>query len=376
MGMNGSGKSSILQAIGFARFFAEGQSQAFFDERGWDRQDVRFRSNPRGKATVIQVGALFKSEWGAIRWDFSWGLNRGKTFREQIRLLRVVNGPIEDVLKYTSKEGGNLDRLEIPPFLVDGSILSILPGLSDLGEAGKIANSVWEWGKGIRSLELLAPPHMRVSTRLSPNDIGIKGDRLAGFLASLPTEQKSRVVQRLGRIYPITQLSTVKKRAGWIDLRIAEQFKALGEIPVAHMSDGFMRLLAICAIPELPKTVSLVLLDEIEDGIEPHILARVIDLVRQEATAQIIATSHSPLLLNAMDISDVRIVGRNEDGQSIAASADELKMFSEGSEYLGAGEQWLSADLSDMAKELQACSIKDQENVIDFAEVENGDPLP
>ncbi len=377
VGMNGSGKSSILQAIGFARFFAEGRPQTFFDERQWDRQDVKFRSNPRGKATVIRVGALFDSPWGLIRWDFSWGLNRGKTYDERIRRRKTATSPTDQILKFSSKEGGSLGELDLPAFLIDGSILSVLPDIHELGEPAEIAAAVQRWGQGIRSLELLAPPYMRVSTRLSPADIGIKGDRLGGFLASLPAEQKSRVVQRLGRVYPIDQLSTVKKRAGWIDLRVAERYQSLSDISVAHMSDGFMRLLAICAIPELPESVSLVLLDEIEDGIEPHILARLIDLVRKESSAQIIATSHSPLLLNAIPVGDIRVVGRQNDGRSVVANAEDLNIFKEGSDYLGAGEQWVTVDLSDINSELQEFANKNPEgDQTEFEETTSTDVEP
>lgn len=363
IGMNGSGKSSILQALGFARFIAEGRPQTFFDERGWDRQDVRFRSVPRPRGTVIKFGALFDSPWGRLRWEFSWGLNLAKIFDERIRLKRKPGpgGPIDEIMAFSAKDGGTLGSLELPAFRVDGSILSVLPDTDELGEAGEIAQAVLAWGSGIRSLELLAPPFMRGGTRLSPSDMGIKGDRLAGFLASLSADQKARVVQRLGRVYPIQSLSTVKKRAGWIELKVAESFRDFSEVSVAHMSDGFMRLLAICAIPELPDSVSMVLLDEIEDGIEPHILSRLIDLIRAESKAQIIATSHSPLLLNGIPVGDIRLVGRQPNGRTIAAKASELKTFQEGAEYLGAGELWASVDLADLNRELQTLKGGDAE---------------
>lgn len=192
-------------------------------------------------------------------------------------------------------------------------------------------------------MELLSPHSMKGGTRLSINDMGIKGDRLGGFLASLSTDQKSRVVQRLGRFYPVAELTTTKKRAGWIDMQVAERYLGMGAVPAAHMSDGFMRLLALCAIPELGSDVSLILLDEIEDGIEPHVLPRVVDLVIAESQAQIIATSHSPLLVNHVGTEDVRFITRRDDGITTATNASQMPAFKVGADFFGAGEMWTSS---------------------------------
>jgi predicted ATPase len=42
-----------------------------------------------------------------------------------------------------------------------------------------------------------------------------------------------------------------------------------------------------------------VLLDEVEDGIDPHILPRFIGMIARESKVQLIVTSHSPVLVNA-----------------------------------------------------------------------------
>lgn len=351
IGMNGSGKSSVLQALGFARYLAEGRAQAFFDERGWDRQDMRFRSNPRGKGTVVAIGIVFDSPWGKLRWDIQWGLMTGGLYQERIR-HRVDENQVDELLVFTQKDGGRINTDEVPALIFPGSLMAAVPSSAYSGANGEILLAVRNWARGIRSLELLAPQYMKGTGRLSPNELGIRGDRLSGFLASLSQDQKSRIVQRLGRIYPIRELTTVKKRAGWIDLRVAEFYESLSDVAASHMSDGFMRLLALCALPELGDSVSLVLLDEIEDGIEPHILTRVVDLIRNETQAQIVATSHSPLLLNSLSVENVRLVTRTAEGRTLATNAENLQTFKEGSEYFGVGEMWANVDLDTLKKDV------------------------
>jgi predicted ATPase len=186
---------------------------------------------------------------------------------------------------------------------------------------------------------------MRHDSRGLSKDIGERGQRLAGFLAGLDSEKKDRLVRRISRFYPLSEIDTRRKRAGWIDLRVAETYRKSGRFSAAHMSDGFMRILALCAIPELPLEVSLVLLDEVEDGVEPHILPRLIDAVTRESQAQIVMTSHSPLLVNYFEPSEIVFLSRTADGRTISASADDIDIFRTGREFLGSGEIWANASL-------------------------------
>ncbi|MEY2926886.1 MAG: hypothetical protein RL367_1363, partial [Pseudomonadota bacterium] len=127
-------------------------------------------------------------------------------------------------------------------------------------------------------------------------------------------------------------------------LALTERYHDFGSLGATHMSDGFMRLLAICALPELGDHASLILLDEVEDGIELHILGDLINLVTRESTAQIIATSHSPLLANSVGVDRIRFISRDGDGRTFATRAAAMPTFQTGSDYLGPGEMWTLAE--------------------------------
>jgi hypothetical protein len=213
--------------------------------------------------------------------------------------------------------------------------------LSD-GESQAI-DALREWATGITSLELLNPSTMRNRLRGDGNDIGPQGERLASFLAELKPDAKDRVVDRMRKFYPIKDLDTTRKRAGWIDMQVAEAFRMMGRVDAAHMSDGFLRILALCAIPEFGPEASLVLLDEVEDGIEPHILPSLIERIAAEASSQLFMTSHSPLLINFFEQSQIYLLGRDKNGQTIGSEVSELEPFRHGGEYLGNGEIWANA---------------------------------
>lgn len=364
LGMNGAGKSSILQLFALMRDLAMGNPSKFFDERGWDRKALRFRASSN-RSTILRVAAIFDSdEWGAVRWVIRWGLNTGELQSEAVQLKRVPEAEPIDLMRFDRKSGGETGAVELPALRFKGSLLSAVQDPTQGTEESELLKALYDWLSHIQSLELLSPSAMKGGTRLSAGDIGSRGDRLAGFLAALRPEQRSRVVQRVGLFYPLAGLETVRKRAGWIDLILSEHFSNLGEIPSTQMSDGFMRLLALCAIPELP-AVSLILLDEVEDGIEPHILGKLVSLVAEETTAQIIATSHSPILANVVGPAGLRLIFRTDEGRTTAVKVDTLPAFRMGSDYLGAGELWSNTSLKVLEAELRRAADATPKNESD-----------
>lgn len=346
VGMNGAGKSSVLQAFAFARHLAEGNPLAFFDERQWERAALKSRRRGRRRSTIVNITMSFESErWGQIRWRIKWGLNGGKLIEEEVQLQRSPLGEWTEIFAFDSGDGGVIGRNMLPALAFSGSLLEAVQSLDLDEEEGGVTGEVLRWLLGIQSLELLSPASMKGGTRLSPGDMGSRGDRLAGFLAALAPEQRSRVVQRVERFYPLAGLDTIRKRAGWIDLVLTEHYTDVGPIRSTQMSDGFMRILALCAIPEFAESVSLVLLDEIEDGIEPHVLRELITLVGRETRAQIVATSHSPLLANVVGVANLRFLARTPEGRTVATAAGTMPSFRRGDDYFGPGELWTAADL-------------------------------
>jgi hypothetical protein len=112
------------------------------------------------------------------------------------------------------------------------------------------------------------------------------------------------------------------------------------------MSDGFLRLLGLASIPEFGPAASTVLLDEVEDGIEPHILPAFISMIARESRVQLVLTSHSPVLVNAFDPEQIAFVTRRQDGGTVSASFRSLTPLMDGLEYFGAGEVWTITDMA------------------------------
>jgi predicted ATPase len=361
IGVNGAGKSSILQALSLVRYFAKGSTSAFFRDRGWKSLDARPKTSSvsplraaanrdgtrRLPARSLGIALALEHFGNTVLWSFRWDYRSEQAVEENVWVSGPQDRMPRKILSFPTTVGDEgplaalsiLGRLNLP-----GSVLSLVRS-DTLGASQRdtmLLRELRAWADGITSLELLNPSTMRNQLRGEGSDIGQQGGRLTSFLAALSSEAKDRVVRRMSHFYPIRDLDTTRKRTGWIDMRIAESFKLIGRIDVSHMSDGFLRILALCSIPEFEDD-SLVLIDEVEDGIEPHILPQLIERVAAEAPSQLVMTSHSPLLVNYFEQRQIYLLARDRSGHTVGASAASLPLFQEAEGYLGTGEIWANA---------------------------------
>ncbi len=347
IGGNGTGKSTVLQFLAFIQAFMLGEPRRFFEERIWNPDSIQSFLN---HSHQIEAQLTFENTKGTqIQWDFVWCVQDNLNQTESLHYLN--QNTQQTLFKFTrSTEQGNR-QLQIDHETVEGLGLRLAGSLFSILDTQSVAHpksheiieSVRAWGRGIFSLELMNPVKMRHGAIGYRSHLGHQGEWLGGFLASLSTGQKTRIIKRLNQFYPtLKALYTPEKKAGWIDLQLAEHFQNSEPIHAEHISDGYLRLIALAAIPELgPDEISLILIDEIEDGIEPHILPELIDMIRQEQKTQFIMTTHSPLLVNHFELPEIRFMSRTATGTAISVGFHELKAIQQDLAYQGAGEIWL-----------------------------------
>ena len=337
IGPNGSGKSSVLQAVDFASYFGLGMPEQFFDDRKWALSEVRTLGV---SSRIIQLFLGFKDTEvdRGISWSFAWNTVTGETIYE------VARHDDDIILEYSRRKRA-IERSDYPPIRgvrLEGSALNII-------DIGKNSNTIEQdllyklkrWFSSVLSLELLNPAAMRFGTRGAHEHIGRRGQHVASFLASLDKEAFERVEARVREFYPPAKsLSTVKKRAGWVDVHLHENYEIGSRTRLAQLSDGFLRILALAAIPEFSDKVSLVLLDELEDGLDPHVIPAVVDSLKQSGTVQSIVTSHSPLLVNFFNPLEISFIARDKDGHTISVMLHDITSLKDGLEYEGPGEIW------------------------------------
>jgi predicted ATPase len=136
-------------------------------------------------------------------------------------------------------------------------------------------------------------------------DIGVLGENIAPFLYRLRAEKPKyfeTIKRTLRSVVPsIDNLEVdLDKRRGTLDILIRQNGT---DFSTRIISEGTLRVLALCAIAVNPWGGSLIAFEEPENGVHPRRLELVAQLLASLATVQdrqVIVTSHSPLFCDAI----------------------------------------------------------------------------
>jgi len=130
-----------------------------------------------------------------------------------------------------------------------------------------------------------------------------------------------------------TALTIAKKTAESLGIRIEGNIKALLEmrfnsfggsislhnnknIPLRNLGDGSSRLLVAGLQKEAANNSSIILIDEVEYGLEPHRIIRLLSSLgskEEKEPLQVFMTTHSPIVLRELNVTQLYILRKNGD---------------------------------------------------------------
>jgi predicted ATPase len=235
-------------------------------------------------------------------------------------------------------------------FEYQGSILSALKDSELSAELLEFRDAL----RRVRSLELLSPEKLRKSARVSEHDIGSGGEKLSAYLDTIKGERKVKLVGLLQKFYPaLIDYKITSQKSGWKKLSVFEQFEGQKmETDALHLNDGLLRILAVLAQADADR--SLLLLDELENGINQEIVETLVDILLQ-SSQQLLVTTHSPLLLNylpdAVAESAVQFLYKTPKGETRIKPFFDIPRMSEKLKAMGPGDAFVDTDLHLLAHE-------------------------
>lgn len=356
VGMNGAGKSTVLQAFDFLSHLMLGDIDAWLRERNWDIADLNNKLRKESNIALHVIYELANSDM--LFWV-------GVFNRSDLRCTsEILFSPAEDqdpTLLHVKKGkfllNGRKDsrKWQEIAFTYQGSILSALKDT-------ELPASVLEFRDAIRrmrSLELLSPQLLRKRARTSDHDIGPGGEKLSAFLDNIKGQKKADLVELLRRFYPaIVDFRVSTMKSGWKKLIVVEQFEGKQlETEATHLNDGLLRVLAVLAQSSTDR--SLILLDEIENGINQEIVEALVDAL-VESPQQLVITTHSPLVLNYLtdDVArqSVQMLYKTPMGETRVRKFFDIPRIASKLEAMGPGDAFVDTDLKQLAKE---CILED-----------------
>jgi predicted ATPase len=361
VGMNGAGKSTLLQALDFISQQMHGDLQGWLDSRGWTKQEIYSRTvHPQAATQVVGFIVTYRLKdgtlllWlGGFNWKFLRFTNEGiwlEKIEDEKRLLEVKSGKCK-----------LLDQQFSIPFDYQGSILSQLKDNMLPAQIREFRDAI----RNMRSLELLSPHLLRKRSRTQDKDIGAGGEKLSGFLSQLKAEQREELQHLLQVFYPrLTSFRVATVKGGWKRLVISESYEqanSAGSIEIEteanQLNDGLLRILAILAQSITAQNGSLLLLDEVENGINPEIIEKLVDIL-VNSPMQVIITTHSPMILNYLDDDiarkAVQFVYKSPAGQTQIRRFFDIPRINDKLGFMGPGEVFVDTNLQKLSTECVA----------------------
>lgn len=359
IGLNGAGKTTILQAFDFLSQIMQGKIQSWLDNREWVSTDLNSKLRTE-RNIFLRVHFESRMMWSgsfnhkAMACSREWVTN--PVYNQYRRNSNHHTPPLFfDMRDGNYRIAGN-DKKEIT-FDYEGSILSQLKEKTLPAELITIRDDL----RNIRSLELLAPHLMRRKSRDSAEDVGSGGEKLSAYLSSLKGEDKVVMLELLRTFYPkVVDIKANAIKGGWKRLAIVEEFNGKRiETEARHINDGLLRIMAILAQTRIDR--SLLIFDEIENGVNPELVEKLMDLLIQ-SKQQIIVTTHSPMILNFLEDEiareAVQFVYKNRRGETRVKRFFDIPRINAKLAVMGPGEAFIDTDLLALTEE---CIAIDEE---------------
>lgn len=324
IGANGSGKTSLLDALALLAASAEGRLTASIsDLAGLSNILTYDRSN------LLELGLSLPAADTVLSYSLSIG-PRGLSYGIQNEELssslgRHIQAQSGDVLYLDPSNNPFRPTWEVNPF---ETALAQTPKMFTVAEGfrARLSSSTSYHALNVDPRAPVRLPQ-NVGPALRP---GRNGEDLVSCLFYLREAQRDRfetVEDTLRAAFPkFERLEFPPVAAG--TLALAWREKGFSRPLYAHqLSEGTLRFLWLTTLLQSPEPTKITLLDEPEVSLHPELLVLLADQLREASSrSQIVVATHSDSLIRCLNPSEVIVADVDEDGMTHLTRADELDL--------------------------------------------------
>ncbi len=327
IGHNGSGKSSLIEGL---------ETYQAIVTDGLDPAMQRWLGIEHARHKGVEAKERAGQPLNPMAFDLSIGASPRKSTRIAMKVNNdaASNRMFIEIENVTPVNGPVVERGVIQPEFVPESGRSIL-GAGGAGHRA-VARHVNAWQ--FMSLQPermgLPVPQQRTAGRVR---LAKDGSNIADYLLDiqrldeqLKTNALEGIVRTMGYVLPYArdlQASLTSELERKVYLQLTEgNFK----VPGWMLSTGTLRVLALLATLRHPEPPPLVVVEEIENGLDPrsiHLLVEEIRTAVLTGVTQVVLTTHSPYLLDLLKLDQLVLVARDESGEPrFHRPADDAKL--------------------------------------------------
>lgn len=338
VGPNGAGKTNLLKVFQFLGEVARRELAPAISmiEGGFDqllyRGDDRTAANVRIELEGIVTKNASSNALDEYRLSF-WrmGSLRGRSSETRPEIFQRVENLVfkryqgrgrRITLKGSRATVGRADGQNFGP----EQTLQIRSGATGLGTLRRLSDDYGspEWNafaqvvEELRLFEIDVDKVRRPADLSDPASLRPDASNLAAFLMWLRDEHSGAfqaVCDDVAFVLPGFigfEFTPVGGSSSAIRLDIVERYMR-GPTPLARASFGTVRAIALFAMLHDPNPPKLTCLEEVDHGLHPHALDRVVERLRTaSAKTQIVLATHSPALVNRFSEQELIIVERQD----------------------------------------------------------------
>ena len=170
---------------------------------------------------------------------------------------------------------------------------------------------------------------------------------MCGLIPNLKRIRFSKkLVRRVEMEYVKFGADTVERRSprDYQGDSILFDFTNANNVSAHTVSEGTLMLLGLLTVLLGPAQPKILLLDDIEHGLHPLAQKAMLDVLKQVmqrfADLQIIASAHSPYLLDQLQPEQIRLMTLGKDAHSVCGRLDENPQFDRWKAEMAPGELW------------------------------------
>ena len=345
-GPNGSGKTTVCQALATAGRLVSESPQIVMDEVSqgdWDfiKNKWEKTNNPYFVTYVTGIG-------GPLYWGIR--LNKNTVWdilNEDIRLYPETSSEFIDLLirkghnieakLYNSETGERKSVKEVKKL---PSYLSTI-----VEETKEQYPEMWTLKENIKIKYIPFLDPVRLRQKTNKPVLGDTGQNFGYFLANFKREHPAKfkeIVTGMKEYFPwLVDVMTKGTKFGWTEIQVKVKPDDDEENVIFRswqINDGLLRLLALATIPHAEPDLKMLVFEEPENGIHPKLIGATVDMLRSFKNIQVVLTTHSPVLLNYLKPEEVVVLVKQGKSGPVAVPFTELDKVEERLKYFDVGD--------------------------------------
>jgi predicted ATPase len=296
------------------------------------------------------------------------GIISGFTFRKRFSISTEINERNGGNNVYRAEESGKIGNSYVSSDGKGGT--SVRSSKSDIDDLSKVIGMaaphesifsavpqlryyIGNWQFLSLNPGVMGEPKQK-SMRGTPSVLQPDGSNIGEYLLDILNGENgvdvfNGIIEQLKYVLPYTkdiQPTLTSELDKSVFLQLSESnFKVPGWL----LSTGTLRVLALLAVLGNPNPPSLVVIEELENGLDPrtiHLLIEEIMNATESGRTQVIATTHSPYLLDLLPLSTVLFVERPDGGEPVFSRPVDEESKRKWAEQFGPGQLYTMNRLS------------------------------